>query len=119
MLLYKSTWSTETSEHDTFKLLPVENNCVFNEVIFDPQTKILAVVGVQKKQAYRFVPKIDDKGRPVIDKTNNSYVQERKLMENFYEYYIHDMDDIKGFIKAFAINADKFDWLSYLEHKEK
>jgi hypothetical protein len=40
-------------------------------------------------------------------------------MENFYEYYIHDMDDIKGFIKAFAINADKFDWLSYLEHKEK
>ncbi len=42
------------------------------------------------------VPKLDDKGRPVEIRTTTgmAYAQERKIMENFYEYYIDNTSDI-------------------------
>jgi len=118
MLLYKSKWSTDTTDHDTFKLIPINKECPFNECIFDPETQILAVVGIEKKQSYRFIPKIDDKGRPVIDKSTNQYIQERKLMENFYEYYIQDIEDITNFIDLFATNSKEFDWKFFIKSEK-
>ncbi len=46
-------------------------------------------------------------------------VQERKLMENFYEYYLEDVDDIKNFIKVFATNSKEFDWESFIKSDVK
>ena len=119
MMLYKSGWGTDTNFYPTFKMLPLTNDCPYNEVLFDPQSKILAIVGKEKKQAYRLVPKLNDKGRPMtsIERGVPFEVQERKLMENFYEYYLEDIDDIKSFVSKFAANSLKFDWMSFLENK--
>ncbi len=121
MMLYKSGWGTESTFLPTFKMIPTSSDCPFNEVLFDPSSKILAVVGKEKKQAYRLVPKLNDKGRPVIvtERGVPVEVQERKLMENFYEYYLENLDDVQRFIEMFAINADSFDWKEYWKEEEK
>lgn len=115
MLMFSSIWKTELGDKPTFKMMPSSMDCPYNEVIYDPENKVLAVVGKEKKQAYRMVPKLDDKGRPVEVRTASgmSYAQERKIMENFYEYYIDNVSDIETFINMFALNAD-FDWKRFL-----
>jgi hypothetical protein len=118
MIIYTSGWGSESGTHNTFKMLPASNDCPFNEVLFDPSSKVLAVVGKEKKQAYRFVPKIDDKGKPIMTKDRNgnmTEVQERKLMENFYEYYIETKEDVINFVNSFAINSTNFDWMKYVD----
>jgi hypothetical protein len=121
MMLYKSGWGTESSFVPTFKMIPTLSDCPFNEVLFDPNSKILAVVSKEKKQAYRLVPKLNDKGRPVIvtEKGVPVEVQERKLMDNFYEYYLENLDDVQRFIEMFAINSESFDWKEYFKEEKK
>jgi hypothetical protein len=102
-------------------MIPTLSDCPFNEVLFDPNSKILAVVSKEKKQAYRLVPKLNDKGRPVIvtEKGVPVEVQERKLMDNFYEYYLENLDDVQRFIEMFAINSESFDWKEYFKEEKK
>ena len=121
MILYKSGWGTDTAFYPTFKMLPTSNDCPFNEVLYDPTAKILAIVAKEKKQGYRMIPKINDKGKPVIttERGASFEVQERKLMETFYEYYLEDIDDIKNFVEKFATNSKEFDWQSFLKVEEK
>lgn len=121
MMLYKSGWGTDTQFFPTFKMLPTTQDCPYNEVLFDPQSKILAIVGKEKKQAYRMLPKLNDKGKQVVamERGTPVEVQERKLMENFYEYYLEEVDDIKAFVNSFAVNAKTFDWMSFLEDKKE
>lgn len=117
MMLFSSIWTTENSKLKTFKMLPTSKDCPFNEVLLDPENKVVAVVSKETKNTYRLIPKVDDKGRPVMVKDgsgNPTLAQERKLMESFYEYYIDDIIDIELFIKTFAINSDSFNWKSYL-----
>lgn len=117
MMLFSSIWTTENSKLKTFKMLPTSKDCPFNEVLLDPENKVVAVVSKETKNTYRLIPKVDDKGRPVMVKDgsgNPTLAQERKLMESFYEYYIDDIIDIELFIKTFAINFDSFNWKSYL-----
>lgn len=120
-MLYKSGWGTESSFVPTFKMIPTLSDCPFNEVLFDPNSKILAVVSKEKKQAYRLVPKLNDKGRPVIvtEKGVPVEVQKRKLMDNFYEYYLENLDDVQRFIETFAINSESFDWKEYFKEEKK
>jgi hypothetical protein len=115
MMLYKSGWGTETNFQPTFKMIPLTQECPFNEVLYDPQNHILAIVGKEKKQAYRLIPKLNDKGKPVVavEKGTPVEVQERKLMENFYEYYLENEDDIEKFINTFASNSEEFNWKQY------
>ena len=121
MILYKSGWGTDTNFYPTFKMLPASNDCPFNEALYDPSSKILAIVAKEKKQGYRMIPKINDKGKPVItvERGTQIEVQERKLMETFYEYYLEDIDDIKNFVEKFATNSKEFDWKSFLIVEEK
>lgn len=117
MMLYKSVWGDNTKSTPTFKMYPVNNDCPFNEVLYDPELKVLAIVSKEKKQAFRFVPKINDKG--LTTKTKNEFgqmitVQERKMFESFYEYYLEDETDILNFITQFAINSSEFDWQSFI-----
>jgi|APGre2960657404_1045060.scaffolds.fasta_scaffold09806_5 hypothetical protein len=121
MILYKSGWGTDTQFFPTFKMMPTSNDCPFNEVLYDPKSKVLAIVGKEKKQAYRLIPKLNDKGKPTIavERGMQVEVQERKLMENFYEYYLEDVDDIKNFIKLFATNSKEFDWESFIKSDVK
>jgi hypothetical protein len=120
-MIYKSGWGTETEFFPTFKMLPVTQDCPFNEVLFDPKSKILAIVGKEKKQAYRMLPKLNDKGKQVVamERGVPVEVQERKLMENFYEYYLEEIEDIEYFINKFAINSKDFNWMSFINSEKE
>ena len=43
-----------------------------------------------------------------------SVKEERRLVDTFSEFYLTDKADIETFIHMFAVNADAFDYDSYL-----
>ncbi len=115
MLLITSSWGPAK----TFKMIPITTDCPFNEVIFDVQTKTLAVIGKEKKESFHMLPKLNDVGdimRLKIGKKEDGkdYAEERKTLATFYEYYITDIEEIHGFVKHFAANSDSFDYSQYI-----
>lgn len=116
MLLVTSTWG----KSKTFKMIPATNDSVYNEAIYDPENKVLAIISKEKKESMHMLPKLNEWGDIVpmkVGKRNNGkeYAEERKVMETFYEYYIEDQNEIKEFVKIFAINADTFDFVKFFE----
>jgi len=116
MMLTSSNWGP----HKTFKLIPVTPDCPYVEAIFDPSSKILAVISKVSKQSFHMIPKLDDNGDPIklkIGKRSNGkdFKEQRSLMQTNAEYYISDKVDIEVLIKGFAINADTFDYDVYFE----
>ena len=107
MLVYSSDWHKEES----FRMMPVTDDCPFNEVIYDPSTKVLAVVSKDKKEKPHMLPRLDEKGKliPIKPKTAEEaarpqFAESRIVMETYYEYYIDKHEDIIAFIDLFAIN---------------
>lgn len=100
---------TKWNQTKTFKLIPINLGCPYNEVIYDPEQKILAVISKEKKEAFQLVPKFTDKGDVLYIKTprenGKTYAEERRAIESWYEYYIDSVDDIKAFVQMFAVNA--------------
>lgn len=45
MLLVTSSWGSKK----TFKLIPADLSCPYNEAIYDIDSKVLAVIGKEKK----------------------------------------------------------------------
>ena len=118
MMLVTNSWSNEK----TFKLLPISPECPYNECIFDVSTKVLAVIGKEKKESFHMLPKLTDLGDVQylkIGKRPNGkeYSEERKMFETFYEYYVENLEEIADFLKMFAINADTFNYQQYLDKK--
>jgi hypothetical protein len=114
MILITSTWGNRK----TFKMIPASQDAPYNECIFDLDSKVLAVIGKQKKQSMHMVAKLTEMGdvqRMKIGKRENGkdYAEERKTLETFYEYYIEEMSEVESFIKMFAINADEFNTKQY------
>lgn len=104
----------------TFKLIPVTPESPYNEAIFDLDSKVLALIGKEKKQSMHMVPKLDDFGdlKPMkVGRRSNGkeYQEERKTIETYYEYYLDTPEEIKQMINLLAINADSFDYNQYLE----
>jgi len=92
-------------------MLPASEDCPFNEVIYDPNTGVLAVISRDKKDKPQMLPKLTEKGqviplKPVANDTQQRYVEERRILETYYEYYLDDKQDIQNFINMFALNAD-------------
>lgn len=116
MRLITSTWG----KTKTFKLIPVDSSCPYNEAIFDLDAKVLAIIGKERKQTLHMLTKLDDKGdlvRMKIGKRENGkdYAEERKVLETFYEYYIEDIDEIKAFLKDVAVNFKEFDYKQFTD----
>lgn len=116
MLLINGTWGS----NKTFKLMPASMDCPYSEVLFDPETKLLAIISRFNKQVLHMVPRIDDNGDPVymkVGKRNNGkeVKEQRVTIESFFEYYLMDKNDIEGFIKTYAINADTFNYKAFME----
>lgn len=106
MQIIKSTWNGR----ETFKLIPLESNCVYNEGIFDLDNKVLALIGKERKQSMHMVPKLNEFGdlnRLKVGKRDNGkdYAEERKTVETFYEYYLENADDIREFLALVAVKA--------------
>jgi len=111
MLLISSTWAGTP----TFKMIPINVDCPYNEVIFDPNGKALAIVGKEKKQTLHMLPKLTDTGdvqRIKVQKRENGkdFAETRVSMETFYEYFIEEKEEVLSFVKTFAANADKIDY---------
>lgn len=109
MMLITSTYE----EHPTFKLIPISKKCPYNEIIFDPIERILAIVSKEKKNNLKFVPKMDEKGRQIID-TDELSIKERIVIETYYEYYIKDENEIRELLKLHATNENVFNCSLYL-----
>lgn len=108
MFVYNTDWHGKK----TFRMLPIDKNCPFNEVIYDPETKVLAVVSKEYKEKPQMFPKLNDKGFKILQKGStdldspSSYVEERVLMDIYYEYYIDDAEDIRNFVNYFANDSN-------------
>ena len=115
MMLVNSAFRNAKS----FTLIPVSNDSPYVEAMFDPSSGVLAVISKVMKQSYHMVPKLDDTGQPVRLKTPNqqtgkTHKEERRLVDTFSEFYLQDKDDIELFINMFAVNAEQFDYNSFL-----
>lgn len=115
MLLITSSWGAAK----TFKMIPIDKECPYNECIFDVQSKVLAIVSKESKESLHMLPKLTDTGdvmRLKIGKKDNGkdYAEERKALVTFYEYYIETESEIVDFIQKFAKNASDFDYKKYI-----
>ena len=116
MMLVTGSWGN----NKTFKMIPVTPDCPFNEAIFDRDSKVLALIGKEKKQSMHMVAKLDDNGDVKTLKIGRraggkEYAEERKTLETYYEYYVENPEEIKNIINLFAVNADSFDYNVYME----
>ena len=115
--------SAGTKEGDkTFKMIPLTEECVYVEGIFYPGNNILALIGVHKKDIFHMMPKLDANGDPefrkVPAKDGVPVKQERRTIETFQEYYVETAEEIATFIKGFAINADSYDYSTFMNTVE-
>jgi hypothetical protein len=104
MMIIKSDWN----QKPTFKMVPVSVNCPYVECIYDPESKVLALIGNIKKNVFHMMPKLDDNGdivaRKVRTEGSKTYKEERRTVETFQEYYITDNAQISEFVEMFGIN---------------
>ena len=101
--------------YKTFKLIPVSTECPYIEAIFDPSSKILAIISKEKKPTYHMVPKLDDNGDQVPMKmgkraNGKDHKEQRVMMDTYQEYYINDLEEIETLVQAFAVNAKSYDY---------
>jgi hypothetical protein len=115
MHLFSSTYDGKP----TFKMIPISKDCPYNEVLFDPTEKILAIVSKEKKDNFHMLPRLSELGDmiPVKGKprpSGKSFHEQRVTLETYYEYYMTDLGDIEQFIELFAANATTFQYSSFL-----
>jgi len=116
MMLVTSNWGP----YKSFKAIPINTDCPYMEAIFDPSSKILAVISKHSKQSYHMLPKLDDNGDPMklkMSKRENGkdFREERRLIETYAEYYIAEKAEIETFLNGFCLNADSYNYTEYLE----
>ena len=114
MLLTSSLWANKPS----FRLMPLTEECLFVEGIYDTESKVLVMISKVQKDTFHMVPKLDDNGDVLVSKApranGSRYKEERRQLETFQEYYITEKNEIDEFIKMVAVNSDKYDYSQYL-----
>lgn len=99
MLIYASQWQ----EKPSFRLVPLTQDCPFNEVIYDPSSKVLVIISKDAIDKPQMLPKVDDRG-DLVRKRTGEIIQERRILKSYYEYYIDNVEDINHFINNIAVN---------------
>lgn len=120
MLIVSTYWG----EAKSFKLIPINNECPYLEVMYDSTTGLLAVISKNKKQVFHNVPKIDDNGDMIYMKmgkreNGKNYKEERRTIETFQEYYLIEESEIIDFVNSFGVNSDTFNYMMYIEATRK
>ena len=108
MMLVQSSWQ----ESQTFRMIPITENCPYVECIFDPSTKVFVIISKTTKQSLHMLPKLDEYGQMITGTKGTK--QDRHKIEVFQEFYIEDETAIKEIIEHFAINVKKFDYKSFM-----
>ena len=112
MMLINSIWN----EKETFKLIPISDNCPYAECIYDPDSSVFVIISKIKKTTLHMLPQLDDYGQRITG--TKGAKQSRHKMEVFQEYYIDNTDDIKNVIQIFANNSDSFDYDKHMTKKK-
>lgn len=106
MLAYATDWYGSK----TFRLMPLTNDCPFNEAIYDPNTKVLAIIGKTQVEKPVMLPKLNDKGETILVKGSNPaqprYVEERRILNTFTEYYMDVAEDVMDFVTRHVVNPE-------------
>ena len=102
----------------SFSGIPMNDNCPFVELMFDPETKTLGIITKHKKPMFQLIPKIDNLGlaKPNTSRSSKEHPHhmERHTMDTFHEQYVRTTVEIDAFLKMFAMNTD-FDWMQFLK----
>jgi len=119
MLLITSYWG----DKDTFKLMPISNDCPYSEVIYDGSTTMLVVISKDSKEQFQTVPRLDEDGsmqKAKKPKQNGKpYKEQRLTMSILTEHYIVEKEEQEAFIKSFAVNAEEYNYDKYLRNMDK
>jgi hypothetical protein len=123
MRLYTSAWMDQAtgSGYKTLKMMPINEDCPYTEVIMDRSAEgtALVIISKLKKQNLQKVPRLTDMGDPEPAKrprpSGKDYKEQRVTVEMFQEYYIMDKEEQISFIKEFAVNAEEYDFEVYLD----
>ena len=114
MLLVTSIWQGRKS----FKLMPISQDCPFNEGIFDPEGKVLVLMSKEKKDSIHMLPRLDESGDPIKVKTprvnGKTYKEQRINLETYTEHYVVEEKEIVEIINLLAANAKSYDYNKYL-----
>ena len=114
MLLVSSPWQGRKS----FKLMPITQDCPFNEAIFDSENKVLVLMSKEKKESVHMMPKLDENGDPQRVKAarpnGKTYKEHRVTLETYTEHYIAEKEEIAEIINMLAVNASSYDFNKYL-----
>jgi hypothetical protein len=113
MMLVKSSWQ----ESQTFRMIPITENCPYVECIFDPGTKVFVIISKTTKQSLHMLPKLDDYGQVLTGSKGTK--QDRHKIEVFQEFYIEDATAIENIIEHFGINSKEFDYKSFMAEEKK
>lgn len=117
MRLYTSFWNNAK----TFKLMPIDKDCPYLEVIYDPTTTLLVVLTKVSKKQFQMLPKLDEDGNPQMAKkpkqNGSPYREQRQLVETYHEYYIEEKSEQEELIEFLASNSD-FDYKRFLRDLE-
>lgn len=113
MLLVTSIWQDQKS----FRLIPFATDCPFSEGIYDPDSKVLVLMGNTRKETFHMMPKLDESGDPVRTKNPRSngkaYKEQRVSLETFPEYYVSEKEEIEQVIEMLAVNPE-YNYKKYL-----
>lgn len=115
MLLITTYWGQD----ETFKLMPVNKDCPYMEVLYDPKVKMLVAMSKDMKQNYEMLPRLDDNGEwvksKVTKRNGRPFKEERRLMEVPQEFYMIKREEQEAFIKQFAVNEKDYDYKSFMD----
>ena len=119
MLLVTSYWGNA----DTFKMIPLTEDCPYAEVIYDPATTLLVVISKIVKENFQMVPTLDKDGNLVkakSPKTNGKpFAEQRSRLNTLQEYYLPNAEEQRNFIKMFATNSESYDYEKFIEAGNK
>jgi hypothetical protein len=115
MMIVQATWN----ETQTFRLIPILEECPYVECIFDPATKVFVIISKIRKQSLHMLPKMDENGDPVPCKSvrpnGRNFKEERNKIEVFQEFYIEDKVAIEDLLHILATNAKTFNYKFFFE----
>ncbi len=119
-------YTTATNGEKTFGMIPLSADCPFNEAIYMPRLEALAVLSKSTRDTFTMLERLDENGDPTLvvkkDKKTGAMTQQPKQQRvqvaGPWEYFIHEKDEIREFVRTFAINADSFDYHKFMTSLE-
>lgn len=114
-------YTTATNGEKTFSLYPLTTDCPFNEAIYMPKLEALAVLGKATRDTFTMVERLDENGNPIAQTGKGAKPEakmQRAQVQSPWEYFIHEKDEIRAFIKTNAVNEDSFNYDQYMTNLE-